>query len=141
MPASENPNYMKPGLAHVGAYQASSIPFLSSSISVPILGQAPVYVEFKKVSKFVIITNTLPPSVPNVSMRFGFSVNGINGAVNSNFGVLNNGESFEADYRVIGLYLVSDSAVSTCQASVLAGLTPIESARLPDNWSGSWGVG
>jgi len=141
MSATENPNYMRPGLGHVGSYQASSIPFLSSSIAVPALGDDPIHIEFRRVSKFVIVTNTLPSSVRNVPLRFGFSIDGINGVVENNYGVLNNGESFEADYRVTGLYLVSDNAGSTCQASVLAGLTPIESSRLPNNWNGEWGVG
>lgn len=141
MSASENPNYMRPGLGHVGSYQASSIPFLSSSITVPTLGSEPLKVEFKRVSKFVIITNTLSGSATNVPLRFGFSVAGVNGAVESNYGVLNNGESFEADYRVVDLYLVSDSGTAECSASVLAGLTQIEASRLPDNWSGSWGIG
>lgn len=140
MSATDNPNYMRPGLGHVGSYQASSIPFLSSSISIPAFGADPVHVEFRRVSKFVIITNTLSGSATNVPLRFGFSVDGVNGVVENNYGVLNNGESFEADYRVTGVYLISDSA-GTCQASVLAGLTPIESSRLPNNWNGEWGVG
>lgn len=141
MSASKNPNYMKPGLGHVGAYQASSIPFLSSSIDIPAFGEEPVHIEFRRVSKFVIITNTVPGNTKNVPLRFGFSVDGVNGAVENNYGVLNNGESFEADYRVTGVYLISDSADSGCQASVLAGLTPIEASRLPNNWNGEWGVG
>lgn len=141
MSASQNPNYMKPGLGHVGAYQASSIPFLSSSIDIPAFGADPVHIEFKRVSKFVIITNTLSGSSKNVPLRFGFSVDGVNGVVENNYGILNNGESFEADYRVTGVYLVSDTADLPCQASVLAGLTPIEASRLPNNWNGEWGVG
>jgi len=141
MSASQNPNYMKPGLGHVGAYQASSIPFLSSSIVVPTYGSDPVKIEFRRVSKFVIITNTLSSKVTNVPLRFGFSVEGINGAVENNYGILNNGESFEADYRVVDLYLLSDSPTQPTEASVLAGLTPIESNRLPNNWNGEWGVG
>jgi hypothetical protein len=73
-------------------------------------------------------------------MRFGFSANGVSGIEESNYGILNNGESFEAEFRVVSVYLMTDT-VNECTGSVIAGLTRISSIHLTDNWSGSAGVG
>lgn len=132
--------YKKVGLSHVGSYQASARPFLTSSLNVPASSSTPTVVSFVSVSKFIVITNTLPGSATNVPLRFGFSEAGVKGSINNNYGILNNGESFEADFRVTRVYLLSDS-ISECSASVIAGLTGIEAKRLTSNWSGSVGVG
>jgi hypothetical protein len=108
---------------------------------VPVTGSDPLEISFDSVSRFVVITNTLPSSEPNVPLRFGFSVNGINGAENNNYGILNNSESFEAEFKVTKVYLLSDSTTFECSASVIAGLTGIAASHLPNNWSGSAGVG
>ena len=128
------------GLGHVGSYQASARPYLTSSLTVPASSGTPLEVQFESVSKFVIISNTLPGSVPNVPLRFGFSAAGVRGDVTNNYGILNNNESFEADFRVVSVFLLSDSA-SECSASVIAGLTGIHKNHLATNWSGSVGVG
>lgn len=129
-------NY-KNGLGHVGSYGVSGIPYLTSSLAVPASSGDPLEISFDTVSKFIIITNTLPGSATNVPLRFGFSVNGIQG---TNYAVLNNNETFEAELRVTSVFLISDST-SACSASVVAGLTGIEAKELPNNWSGSSGVG
>ncbi len=128
------------GLGHVPSYQASAIPFLTSSLVVPASGSTPLQISFPAVSRFVIITNNTPAASTNVPMRFGFSANGVEGVSTSNYGILNNGESFEAEFKVTRVYLLSDS-VNNATASVIAGLTGIEVQRLSDNWSGSAGVG
>lgn len=128
------------GLGHVPSYQASARPYLTSSLTVPIFSAAPIEISFESVSRFVIVTNILPGSATNVPLRFGFSVNGIKGVEDNNYGVLNNGESFEAPFKVISLYLLSDST-SQCSASVIAGLTGIDKSHLRTNWTGSIGVG
>lgn len=125
------------GAGHVGSYQVSGIPYLTSSLTVPANSSTPLEISFDKVSKFVIITNTLPGSATNVPLRFGFSENGVQG---TNYAILNNGETFEADLRVVRLYLLSDSTLP-CSASVVAGLTGVEAKELRNNWSGSLGVG
>jgi len=128
------------GLGHVPSYQASAIPYLTSSLTVPALGDTPLEVSFDSVSKFVIITNTLAGSATNVPLRFGFSSNGVSGSVQNNYAILNNGETFEADYRVTSVFLLSDNT-SECSASVVAGLTRISRSHLETNWTGSTGVG
>ena len=128
------------GLGHVPSYQASAKPYLTSSLTVPALGEAPLEVSFDSVSKFIIITNTLAGSATNVPMRFGFSSIGVSGSVQNNYAVLNNSESFEADFKVTSVFLLSDSA-NQCSASVVAGLTGIHRTHLETNWTGSTGVG
>lgn len=130
----------KAGLGHVGSYQASSIPYLTSSLTIPSSGSVPLEISFNKVTRFIIITNTLDGSATNTPLRFGFSEKGVSGDVNNNYGILNNGESFEASFRVTKVYLMSDD-VNQCTGSVIAGLTEIDQIQLPNNWSGSSGVG
>ena len=113
-------NY-KVGLGHAGSYEISAIPYLTSSLQVPANSGPPLEISFNQVTKFVIITNTLAGSATNVPLRFGFSANGISGSA-TNYAILNNGETFEADFRVSRLYLISDNT-SECSASVVAGLT------------------
>lgn len=129
------------GLGYLPSYQASSVPYLTSSLAVPISTQEPLEIRFDTVSRFVIITNTLDASFANIPLRFGFSANGVKGVENNNFVVLNNGESFEAEFRVSKVYLLSDSSAFSTSGSVIAGLTDIESGLLSMNWSGSSGVG
>ena len=134
-------NRYNPGLNNVGSYQASSRPYLTSSLTIPSSSATPYEVSFESVSRFVIITNTLPGASTNVPLRFGFSANGVKGTENNNYGVLNNGESFEAEFKVSRVYLLSDSETSETSASVIAGLTGIGGYHLSGNWSGSAGVG
>lgn len=139
-PSSEFHKYTV-GLGHVGSYQASARPFLTSSLSIPVSSSAPLQVEFESVSRFIIISNTLPGSATNVPLRFGFSSAGVSGETTNNYAILNNGESFEAEFKVISVFLLSDSGVNQCSASVIAGLTGIDNSHLINNWSGSAGVG
>jgi len=135
------PTIYYPGLGNVPSYQVSARPYLTSSLSVPVSSSSPIEVSFQSVSRFVIITNTLPGSETNVPLRFGFSSNGVKGVENNNYATLNNGESFEAEFKVTKVYLLSDSGANECSASVVAGLTGIGAAHLSGNWSGSSGVG
>ena len=57
-----------------------------------------------------------------------------------NYILLENDESFSADYKITRLYLMANQTAST-SASVYAGLTGIPEGRLTHNWSGSAGVG
>ena len=123
------------GFNNVGSYQASAEPWCSASLVCPALGSAPTEVSFPQVTKFVVIKNDGAGAV-----RVGFSAIGVSGTVQNNYFTLAETGSFAADFRVTGLYLLSDSGVAGV-ASVIAGLTGIRSGHLPDNWSGSAGVG
>jgi len=127
------------GLGSVGAYQASSRPYLSSSINVP-AGGAVVQISFPSVTKFITVKNTIDPTATNVKMRVGFSELGI---AASNYFILEQDESFSADWRVNAVFLRVDDVASVLNAtaSVIAGETSIGSGELVGNWSGSIGVG
>jgi hypothetical protein len=139
-PASEFHRYSV-GLGHVGSYQASARPYLTSSLTIPVSSSAPFQVDFESVSRFIVITNTTPGSATNVPLRFGFSAAGVRGDITNNYAILNNGESFEAEFKVVSVFLLSDSGVNECSASVIAGLTGIDNSHLANNWSGSVGIG
>ena len=127
------------GLGYLPSYQASGVPYLTSSLTIPNTNQDPLTISFNTVTRFIIITNTYN-GTQNRPMRFGFSENGVKGTVNNNYAVLNNGESFEAELRVSKVFLLSDSVFST-SGSVIAGLTDINADLIYNNWSGSQGVG
>ena len=94
----------KTGLGNVGSYQASGRPYLSSSIHLS-SSNSVVKVEFPSVSRFVTIKNEGPAASDEVQFRVGFSQNGVNAVENTNYLLLDNQESFSADYRVTAVYL------------------------------------
>lgn len=128
-------NYVKAGLSNVGSYQASGIPWTSSSLIAPASGSTPLQVTFPAVTKSIIVKNV---STVTGSMRVGFSENGVSST--NNFFLLDRGESFAADLRVTSIFLLSNNGTALT-ASVVAGLTNIEAGELRNNWSGSAGVG
>ena len=136
-------NYAK-GVGNVGSYQISGIPYATASFTVAALGDAaPTKVEFPYVTKFVTISNTNTGT--NVPLRFGFSANGVTGSAGGGTGnfyfVLYNGDSYTGEFRIKDLYLMTDSSGVSGSASIVAGLTGIETKELPTNWTGSTGVG
>jgi len=125
----------------VPSYQASAVPFLTSSLVVPVSTSEPIEINFNTVTRFITITNTNSIDDPNYPLRFGFSRNGIKGVENNNYIVLNNGDSYEGELRVTKVFLLSDSPVYSSSGSIIAGLTDINASLLQTNWSGSIGVG
>tara|TARA_B100001094_G_scaffold119273_1_gene115009 strand:- start:155 stop:574 length:420 start_codon:yes stop_codon:yes gene_type:complete len=137
-----NFNY-KAGMHSVGQYQMSAIPYTSASLTVPVLGTAPLELTFPRVSRFVTVRNTLATDATSVPFRVGFSSIGTSGSVagQNNYFTLDNGESYTGEWRVKSVYLVSDSTTQS-SASIIAGMTAISTSSLGfDNWSGSLGVG
>ena len=132
----------KTGLGNVGSYQASGRPFLSSSLHVTSSNDV-LKISFPTVSRFVTIKNEGPAAQNEVKIRVGFSQNGVNAVENTNYLLLDNQESFSADYRVTNIYLRvhPTGGTTNATASVLAGLTSIAEQELFHNWSGFAGVG
>jgi len=129
------------GLGYVPSYQASAVPFLTGSLTIPVSTSEPIVINFNTVTRFITVTNTNSVDDPNYPLRFGFSRNGIKGVENNNYIVLNNGDSYDAELRVTKVFLLSDSPAHSSSGSVVAGLTDINSSLLQTNWSGSMGVG
>lgn len=134
------------GLANVGSYQASGIPYATSSIAVPSSANTPTEVTFPDVTQRIFVTNTNIAS----AMRVGFSSNGVKG---TNYFIIPAAQNATYGYpvqeirvKVSSIFLLSNSTTPT-SASVLAELTNIETTQLKNsgpsgnNWSGSIGVG
>jgi len=122
------------GLSNVGSYQVSAIPWVTGSLSVPGVSAEPMHISFPQVTRFIVVKND---SSSTSKLRVGFSRNGIKG---TNYFVLSKGESFEGSLRVTDVYLLSDNGTPVA-AHVIAGLTGIDRTNLPNNWSGSSGIG
>jgi hypothetical protein len=131
------------GVGNVGSYQISGIPYATASFTVAAAGSTPTEVTFPHVTKFVTISNTNTGT--NVPLRFGFSSLGVTGSAaggSNYYFTLDNGDSYTGEFRVTSVYLLSDTAGTETSASIVAGLTGIQTRELPGpNWSGSVGVG
>jgi len=127
----------RPGLGWVAEYQASGIPWVTSSLVVPALGGNPLHVNFPTVTRFFVVKNTVSTGSDEAPMRVGFSVNGTTGSTGTKFFVLSNGESFSGELKVTDLYLLSDDVGRATSGTVIAGLTGIPRTELINNWSGS----
>ena len=124
--------FAKPGLNSVGQYQLSGIPYATASVVVS--NTAVTEIEFPTITKFVTVVNEHSGS--SAKLRVGFSSAG---TINTNHFILDNGESYTGEFRVSSIYLAGDSTPTT--ASIIAGLTMIETENLPTNWSASDGTG
>ena len=123
------------GLSNVGSYQVSGIPWVTASVAPPDSSSEPLKISFPTVSKFIVVKNDVASSA---KLRVGFSANGVKNS--GNYFVLAQGQSFEGELRVTDLYLLSDAGVPL-DVCVVAGLTGIDRSNLPNNWSGSSGIG
>jgi hypothetical protein len=132
------------GLNHVGSYQVSGIPFLSSSL-VPQSGSQPNYwkVEFPSVTKEVTITNNSTTS--HDLIRVAASERGLNNNVKNYFliGSTKDGDGATTlNMKVTELYIMCDDN-HIAEVSVFAALTTIQNDRIANispsgsNWSGS----
>ena len=126
--------YHKPGFNHVGSYQVSCRPFATASVEVPASGGigTALAVEFPGVTKFVIVRNEEHTNIADSKIRLAFASGGMGDTYN--YILINPSSSFSADYRVTKLYVMSDTSTQP-KVSVIAGITTIETARVP---SGSW---
>ena len=125
----------KAGLNHVGSYQVSGIPYVTSSLIAPASSSNPLEIVFPSVTKTVVVKNVHPSSS---ALRIGFSANGIKNG--TNYFVLQQNESFAADLKLTSIFLLSNNGTAV-SASIMAGLTGISGYDLTTAYSGSSGVG
>lgn len=129
----------KPNANDVSNYLVGGIPYVTSSLTVPFATS--LEVKFPLVTQFVTVRcDSL------VDLRVGFSNNGISGSSSTNNYVkLASSGSVSMAVRVSSVFLISDTDGSASAATVIAGLTPVESTAIAAapllNWSGSAGVG
>ena len=134
------------GLSNVGSYQASGVPYATSSIAAPASSGTPTEVSFPDVTQRIFVSNVNTAS----PLRVGFSANGVSG---TNYFIIPAASTTtvfptqEFRVKVSSIYLLSHTATPT-SASVFAELTNIGTNLLAksgptglSNWSGSVGVG
>jgi hypothetical protein len=128
-------NY-KPGLGNVGSYQASGIPYVTCSLTVPANNAAggALNVQFPSVTREFTVRND-----GSQDIRVGFSAAGVSGSATNFFSLAATG-SFSAPMKVTDLFLIS-SDTSAGEATVIGVLTGIDRHQINNNWSGSAGVG
>ena len=127
---SEQSFQYRAGISNVGSYQASGIPWVTSSLAVGT--SSVVQITFPSVTKTVSVKNT-----GSGTLKVGFSSAGI--TASNNYLTLSGSEVFTSDLRITKLYLLSSGSANT--ATVVAGLTGISFDQLPNSWSGSAGIG
>jgi hypothetical protein len=131
------------GLNHVGSYQVSGAPFLTSSVDAT---QA-VKVEFPYVTSWVVIQNNAHANTEH--LKVGFSQNGVEG---TNYFWLydrynNSSQDRSSILPPLKLKLTEIWLSGSSNVEVIAGLTNIPVERINNispsgsNWSGSIGVG
>ncbi len=132
------------GFNNVGSYQASAKPYIKTELVVPASGTSAstaLEITFPKVTKFITVRNDGSSSE---EIRLAFASGGLGSGkastATNNYIKIAQSASFSADFRITKLYLMSEDA-HTPNATVVAGLTQIDSARLPDSWKGDDGVG
>ena len=113
-----NYNYLRPGIGNAASYQAAGIPWYTSSLA-PALSTTSVVVNLPQVTKFVTIKNT---STTGDNLRFTFNNDSV--VDNTNYVLLESGESFSADFRVTDIHLISDTETPV-PFTIVNGLTNI----------------
>lgn len=130
-------NYGSPGLGNVGSYQVSGKPFLSGGIDVGAAAGDLVTIEFPSVTRWIIVTNH--DTANDIQVAFseaGFTSNNYF-TVSQDNNDYTNTMTQRLELKVTKLYLSGAAS----NVDVIAGLTGIASGSIPDNWSGTPGVG
>ncbi len=134
--------YPKAGIGSVGNYQVSGIPYVTGVINVPGNTNTPVEISFPSVTQKIRIHN----HDGAVSMRVGFSSNGVKG---TNYWIVDeensNGKGLPyVDMRIKTdkIYLLSNTTSAVTGAVIFAELTGIRAGfSLAQSYSGSAGIG
>tara|TARA_R110002020_G_scaffold164437_6_gene351186 strand:+ start:5125 stop:5550 length:426 start_codon:yes stop_codon:yes gene_type:complete len=132
------------GLGDVSAYQVSAKPFVSGGINVAVASASgPLEIAFPTVTRWILIRNLDNASAANTVEVAASST----GFKNDNFFSVNydyTGTPFlrkartpRLEMKITKLYLTGSST----NVDVIAGLSDISVNELPNNWSGSAGVG
>jgi hypothetical protein len=130
------------GLNNVGSYQASGMPFLTSS-ALPASGANNYYqIDFPYTTKSITVVNH---GGTGQHCRIAFSRRGLHDTV-ANYVSIDGFDKIEMDVKAQSIFLMADGSY-TPNFSVYASLTNIDVGRVEgaspsgSNWSGSIGVG
>ena len=135
-------NY-KSGLGQTAPYQVSGKPFASGNLTAPAQGDDPLKIEFPAVTRWVKVIPITGSGATH--LRIGFSENGVKDSNYFRYLAGNNLNHEQPspeplELKVKELWFCSDDT-DTVNFDIVAGLTTIPTGTLPNNWSGSIGVG
>jgi len=132
-------NQKQPELNNVGAYEVSSRPYFRGGLLATATTQV---IEFPAVTNWIHIRN-FETLIAADGPRISFSENGMD---TNNFfdlfssNVENDTSSITIHVKVTKLYY-KRAISSNTRFDIVAGLTNIPTSAIPNNWSGSAGVG
>lgn len=127
------------GLGAVGSYQVSGKPFFKGGLIATTTNVR--VIEFPSVTNWIYVLNTHDTGLTTDGPMIAFSENGFD---TNNYFVLHSTHFQHANttplyFKVSRLYYKSTSGNRAFD--IVAGLTGIPTTFLPNNWSGSAGVG
>jgi hypothetical protein len=129
----------KPGLGDSSAYQVSGKPFVSGGLDV---GAAPgklIQIDFPSVTRWIAISNHDTGVGDDVKVAFSQKGYDSNNYFTVSRDAADYGDTMTArlEMKITRLYLSGTAN----NVDVIAGLTPISTLEISNNWSGSAGVG
>jgi hypothetical protein len=134
-----------PGIGNVGSYQVSGKPFVSGGIDLSSQPDAtPLVIKFPSVTRWIIIRNRGNSNNNAKVIQVAGSANGFTTGeyfrVSDDYngtGARRNSTTPRLELKMTEIYLTGSSD----KVDVIAGLTGISTNTIPDNWSGSVGIG
>ena len=133
-------NWPAPHHGMVSEYQASGVPFVTSSASGEVSTTA-IQITFPYVTRWIQVINT--DTVSSHDLRFGFTQNGVNGVGGRNYVVLDGDTKTERlELKCTQLWF-RRNALQDTSFSVMAGLTnvPVKQFFVLTGSNGVAGVG
>jgi len=115
--------YNKPGIGNANSYVVSGVPFIKNGIA-PALNETSEVINFPRVTNYVVIKNT---NTTDVGLRVTFNNESV--VDNTNYFVLDRGESYSGDLRTTDVHLMSDGDTPVT-FSIVAGLTNINRGEM-----------
>ena len=133
-----------PGLGHVGSYQVSGKPFVSGNIDLSIYSSGPLEISFPSVTRWIIVRNRGTTADNSKIIQVAGSANGFTTGeyfrISDDYtgsGARRNSTTPRMELKMTKIYLTGSSD----KVDVIAGLTGISTNSIPNNWSGSVGIG
>ena len=133
-----------PGLGSAGAYQVSGKPFVSGNIDLSVYTSGPLEISFPSVTRWIIVRNRDTSADNSKEIKVAGSINGFSEGyylrVADDYtggAVRRNGTTPRMELKMTKIYLTGSST----KVDVIAGLTAIPTGSIPNNWSGSAGIG
>lgn len=115
-------NWPAPHHGMVSEYQASGVPFVTSSAANEVT-TSPIQVTFPFVTRWIQVFNTDPTGADTI--RLGFTSNGVKSTPNANYLILSGGQSTDRlELKCTEVWFMQHGASPT-SFSLVAGLTNV----------------